>query len=259
MSNVKHLKSRTLCVRQSGAPDSVGSLIFCKDKIFSYICDNYNEKLTPKFVEIMKRLVAIFAVVVLSMTTVLPASAQEYQLPRQTYETRADIGVGWVSIPDVVGILVTGLGSLDFEGDTFVTSFTPCTNPSIEVMRYKNEWFSYGLSVTIGLAEGTIEAETGVVKKQTKCFYPTLSFVAETRYFKDENFALYGSWGVGASFYMVRQKYTNGYGDSTFDVAVLPCVDIYPLCARWGEQIGVYAALGAGSKGGLNVGGFINF
>lgn len=208
----------------------------------------------------MRRFFAILVVAAFALVAISPASAQEYGLSGQNYQKKMDIGAGWFSIPDVVGVLITGLSSIEIEEETFSTSLTPCTNPSVEIMKYKNEWFSYGASFSLGYAEGAVETQMGVVKKQTICIYPTIGFVAETRYFNnDDGFSLYGSWGAGASLYVVSQKYANGYGESTLSATVMPCVDIYPLCARWGEFIGVYAELGIGSKGVLNTGVFINF
>ena len=207
----------------------------------------------------MRRFFAILAVAALSLVTTLPSSAQEYGLPRQSYQRNVNIGAGFLSIPDVVGALVTGLSSIEIGEETYAATITPYTNPSVEIMKYKREWFSYGLSISLGYAEGSIMSNTDATIKQTLCIYPTVGFVAETRYFKNEKFSMYGSWGAGASLYVVSQKYANGYGDSTLDAVVLPCVDIYPLCARWGEFIGVYAELGMGSKGMLNTGVFINF
>ena len=207
----------------------------------------------------MKRLIAIFVVVVLSLVTILPTSAPEYEWPQPSYEKRMEIGAGWVSIPDVVGILVTGLSSIEFEEETFVTSLTPCTNPSFEMLWRTNKWFSCGVSCSIGYASGNIETVDGGLVKRTSCLYPTLGFVAETRYFAHDGYAMYGSWGAGVSFYFVGQELVKQSGDSTFEVAVLPCVDIYPLCVRWGDLIGFYAECGVGSKGILNVGAFIHF
>ena len=236
---------------------SAKNCIFCKDKIFSYICTNYNEKLTPKIEEFMKRFFTFFAVVVLSLMTILPASAQGYGLPQ--YQKRVNLGVGAVSIPDIVGILIAGLSSLDFEEETYTTSLTPCTNPSFEMLWNKNDWFSLGFSCTLGYASGSVESSQGFVKKRTDVLYPTVGVVAETRYFQRGDFAMYGSWGVDATLYVVGQNYLDGSGSSSLAATVFPCVDIYPLCFRRGDWLGIYAELGWGSRGLANVGAYINF
>lgn len=207
----------------------------------------------------MKRLVAIFAVVVLSMTTVLPASAQEYQQPQTSGGEMLKVGVGYVSAPDIVGVLVTSLGSIEFEDDAYSLGFTPLTNISVEMLYKKNQWLSFGWSVAMGYASGRIENGSGAVMKTTRILYPTVSFVAETRYFKRDDFALYGAWGLGATLYVVGQKYLDGSGSSLLDAVVYPCMDIYPACFRWGEEFGAQIEVGWGSKGVVNCGLFFNF
>ena len=238
---------------------SAKSLIFCKDKIFSYICTNYNEKLTLKMENIMKRFFTFFAVVVLSLMTILPASAQDYSLPQTTYNKRVHIGVGALSVHDIFGILIAGLSSLEFDEGSNATAITPCTNPSFEMLWNNDHWFSYGFSFAFGCASGSVETAEGFVKKRTNVFYPTIGFVAETRYYQNNGFALYGSWGLDATIYAVEQNYFDGSASSSLDAAIYPCLDVYPLCFRSGEKLGIYAEVGWGSRGVANVGAFINF
>lgn len=206
----------------------------------------------------MKRLVAVFAVVVLSVMTALPASAQEYQLPQIESGKRVKVGVGGLSFPDVIGIFVTALGSIDFKDDTYYSELTPLTNISVEMLYEQSDWFSLGWSVAMGYSSGSVVTTGGETYKKTQMLYPTVSFVAETRYFEDEEFVMYGAWGVGATIYLTHQDFF-GRENNIFGATVLPSVDLYPAGFRWGENIGAQIEVGWGSKGVVNCGLFFNF
>lgn len=166
-------------------------------------------------------------------------------------------GIGWYSIPDFVGALMVGLGSIDTTEGTTSHSFVPLLNPNVEVHYGINDWLSLGGSLTVGYAsaKSTFD-DTGVLNKSIVAIYPTLCFSAQTRYFSSGKFSMYGSWGVGAMM-LVGNQVTEDSTNNQFGIA--PMGNAYPLCFSYGGDLGGFLEAGWGAKGLVNIGIYRNF
>lgn len=166
-------------------------------------------------------------------------------------------GIGWYSIPDFVGALMVGLGSIDTTEGTTSHSFVPLLNPNVEVHYGINDWLSLGGSLTVGYAsaKSTFD-DTGVLNKSIVAIYPTLGFSAQTRYFSSGKFSMYGSWGVGAMM-LVGNQITDNSSNNQFGIA--PMGNAYPLCFSYGGDLGGFLEAGWGAKGLVNIGIYRNF
>ena len=166
-------------------------------------------------------------------------------------------GVGWFSLPDVVGGLLVGFGSIDSTNGVVISSFVPMFNPNIEVQYAVNDWLALGGSVAVGYASAkSVFSETGVVNKSVEALYPTLCISAQTRYFSSGKFAMYGSWGAGVMALISSQKTTESSNDQ---VGVIPMVNLYPLGLSYGGDLGGFLEAGWGAKGFVNMGVYYNF
>ena len=166
-------------------------------------------------------------------------------------------GIGWYSIPDFVGALMVGLGSIDTTEGTTSHSFVPLLNPNVEVHYGINDWLSLGGSLTVGYASAKSTFDnTGVLNKSIVAIYPTLCFSAQTRYFSSGKFSMYGSWGVGAMM-LVGNQITDNSSNNQFGIA--PMGNAYPLCFSYGGDLGGFLEAGWGAKGLVNIGIYRNF
>lgn len=171
-------------------------------------------------------------------------------------EWSVKIGVGELSLPDVVGSLVAGLGSIDTTEGTENEDFVTLLNPNVEAHYGINDWLSVGGSFALGYASAkSVFEETQVVNKSAKVIYPTLAVVADTRYFVSNNFAMYGSWGLGAMGLYLQQR-GEGTGGNNDGFAVSLMGNIYPLCFSFGKQnrVAGFVEVGWGAKGICNIG-----
>lgn len=198
----------------------------------------------------MKRLFTFLMIAALTLGT-------SQRLVAQDGKWSTKVGAGWFSVPDFVGALVAGLGSMDTTEGTTSHDFIPLINPNIELVHGVNDWLSLGgyLSVGYASAESRFEA-TGTVNKSTEAFYPTLLFSAETRYFTSGLFSMYGSWGVGAMALFSQQLFE---GDTNTQFAVTPMANVYPLGFAFevNHSLAAFLEIGWGAKGFFNVG--VNF
>lgn len=198
----------------------------------------------------MKRLFTFLMIAALTLGTSQTLVAQDGK-----WSTK--VGAGWYSVPDFVGALITGLGTIDTTEGTSSHDFIPLINPNIELVYGVNDWISLGgyLSVGYASAESRFEA-TGTVNKSTESFYPTLLFSAETRYFTSGWFSMYGSWGIGAMALFSQQLFE---GDTNTQFAVAPMANVYPLGFAFevNHNLAAFLEIGLGAKGFFNVG--VNF
>lgn len=197
----------------------------------------------------MKRFFTILATIMFASATIAPASAQ----------TKGDWsikgGVGWLSLPDFVGALVAGLGSIDTTEGTKHKELTLLLNPNVEILYGCNDRFAVGLSASAGfiMSQSVIEA-TGVVNKQATAFYPTLCVAAKTTYFRRGQFSMYGSWGLGVSAMVIEQSGADVENNGP-NTALTPMGNLYPLSFSYGSsRTGGFAEVGWGAKGIVNVG-----
>ena len=205
----------------------------------------------------MRRFLTLLATLAVGLTPLSPASAQN----THTWQLKGSAGL--FSLPDFVGLLVVGFGSIDTTDEVTRHEFTPVTNLSFEAHRFVNEWFALGGSLSVGYASAyTRFANGGAISRRASALYPTLCLAATTRYFESNRFAMYGSWGVGATALLVDQYSANSSSandDDTPSTGITLMGNLYPLCLSYGESSGIYVEVGWGAKGIVNVGGFFNF
>lgn len=201
----------------------------------------------------MKRLHVCLLAVLVALASIFPANAQEKGSLRLNY------GVGGLSFTDYIGLLLIGLGSIDTSEGVTQHSFTPLTNPYVGLEYHLNPRVSLGGTLAFGGgAAWTKHQEDASLSKTATCIYPTLLLSASTQYFRNENFAMYGNWGMGASLYCFTQSDKNSSTNNS-GLAVIPNANIYPLCFSFGKQAGFNVELGWGAKGLLCVGGYWTF
>lgn len=199
----------------------------------------------------MKRFLAF-----LMMAGVMLGASQSV-VAQQRGEWSVKGGVGWFSLPDVVGGLLVGFGSIDSTNGVVISSFVPMFNPNIEVQYAVNDWLALGGSVAVGYASAkSVFSETGVVNKSVEALYPTLCFAAQTRYFSMGKFSMYGSWGAGVMMLISSQKTPE---ENNNQVGVIPMVNLYPLSLSYGGDLGGFLEAGWGAKGFVNLGVYYNF
>lgn len=195
----------------------------------------------------------IVAVAVVMSIGLAPASAQ------QKGQIQFKAGAGVFSFPDYLSMVLVGFGSIDNADGVTRGNFIPITNPSVEVEFLTSDKFSIGGFFTFGVASSwtTVDA-TGEINTDATSFYPSLGLAMTTRYFRSDNFSMYGSWGVGATIITMRQTSpTEGRGG--LDATVIPAANIYPLGFKFGDTKGWTVEVGWGSKGIVSFGGFTYF
>ena len=197
----------------------------------------------------MKRFFSIVAVALLSLATLTPANAQR----RGEWAIKG--GIGELSLPDIVGVLATGLSvSFDNTEETATKDFAPLLNPNVEILYGVNNWLALGASLSAGYCTAKSEfIDSGAINKESSAFYPSLQFCAKTTYFRSRGFSMYGSWGVGAMGFFVDQWTADG-SNNINSAAITIMGNAYPLCFSYGGRTGGFAELGLGAKGVLNVG-----
>lgn len=168
-------------------------------------------------------------------------------------------GAGFLSFPDYLGLVLVGLGSIDTTEGVTRGEFIPLVGPSAELERVVSERFSWGGFFALGCASAWTKFDSnGALNKRTSAIYPSLGIGCTTRYFRVGNFSMYGSWGLGVTFYAVDQ-YTASGGSTGVQMAVFPTANLYPLSFKIGSQSGFYTEIGWGSKGFVSMGGFKYF
>lgn len=199
----------------------------------------------------MKRVFTFLMAAAMLLGASQPLAAQE----RGEWSIKG--GIGWFSLPDFVGLLVAGLGSIDVNKEVESNQFMPMLNPNVEVQYGINDWLALGGSLALGYAGVKTElVETGATSKISRAFYPTLCISAQTRYFSAGKFTMYGSWGAGVMLLFSTQKSAETTNNQ---VGVAPMANLYPLCFSYGDKIGCFCEVGWGAKGFSNVGIYYNF
>lgn len=196
-----------------------------------------------------------FFTILIAMSVMLGAS--QHLMAQEDGEWRVKGGVGWFSMPDFLGGLVAGLGSIDTTDGVEHSSFAPMLNPNLEIYYGISDWFSMGLSLGVGYAGAeTRYVDTGAISKSSESIYPSLCIASQTRYFSSGKFAMYGSWGVGLMLLHYKQYYD---GSEHRQAKIAPMTSLYPLCFSYGGSTGGFLEAGWGSKGFVNVGVYYNF
>lgn len=198
----------------------------------------------------MKRFftLVLAAVLLLSTSQVLNAQGRDYWSIKG--------GVGWVSVPDFVGALVAGLGSIDSTEGVSRQEFAPLLDPNIEVLFNANDWLSLGASFLVGYSSTrTVFDDTGATSKSASAFYPSVIFTIDTRYASKGRFTVYGSWGIGAMAMWITQRSMDGSTNND-NFAASTMGNVYPLCFSYkpGNSVSGYVELGWGAKGIVNIG-----
>lgn len=183
--------------------------------------------------------------------------ASQPLMAQQKGDWNIKVGAGWFSVPDFVGALVAGLGSIDTTEGTISQDFVPMINPNVEVLCSVNDWLELGASLSVGYASAKSVFEgTDKVNKSSMALYPTLCFGVDTRYFRSSRFSMYGSWGLGVCALYGQQRSADGSSADNDNFAVAPMGNFYPLCFSYGEADSVegFLEIGWGAKGIFNVG-----
>lgn len=201
----------------------------------------------------MKRLFAILLVGALLCAALPTATAQQ----RGDWQIKGSAGV--LSLPDIVSIMIVGFGSIDTNENVERGEFVPITNLSADANYWFGEKFAVGGSLTVGHASAWSHfADTGDLSRSINATYPTLAVNATTRYFRKEEFMMYGLWGVGVMGIMARQ-YDSDNGLRNLQFAAAPMGNIYPLCLQYGERNALFVEVGWGARGVVNIGGSFTF
>ncbi len=199
----------------------------------------------------MKRLFMLLLVGTLALSSAAPTQAQV----DHRWEIKASAGL--LSTPEYINLILIGLGSLNFDDNLVRQEFTPCTALNVEIYRQVNHWLQVGASLSSGYANvNTTQPETGTMSRHTGSFHTSLCLTANTRYKQKKNLSYYGSWGLGASMFVLTQK---GDDLNETNVAPIPMLNIYPFCMKIGNLRGAYLEFGWGAKGIVNFGGFVRF
>lgn len=199
----------------------------------------------------MKRLLLLLLVATIALNSTTTAQAQV----DRNLTLKASAGL--ISLPDYINLLLVGLGSIDPKDNISREDFTPCTAINLEMLHPINHWMQIGASLSSGYASAqTIYNDTGALSRYISSFHNSLCFLANTTYWQKNNFAFYGSWGLGATLFVVTQKDAD---TNNTQATVAPMGNIYPICMKFGNLKGAYLELGWGAKGIVTIGGFINF
>ena len=201
----------------------------------------------------MKRILTILLAGAMVLAATTTATAQQ----RGDWQVRGSAGV--MSMPDVLGVIVVGFGSIDTSENVERHKFIPLTSPTVEVNCWLNDKVALGGSLSVGCAASWSKfTDSGQTSRSVSAVYPSICLSAQTRYFRNGNFMMYGSWGVGAMTMVVNQ-YDSDEGQNNSSLGFSLMGNIYPVCFQFGQDKGLFVELGWGAKGSLNVGGCFNF
>lgn len=196
----------------------------------------------------MKRFFTFLTTILFAAATITPASAQT----KGEWDIKG--GLGWFSVPDVMGALIAGLGTAfgNPEGSQR-EDFVPLLNPNIELHYGINNWFALGGSLSVGYSSAKSVEAGGSVNKSATALYPSLMVSAKTTYLRSGAFSMYGSWGIGIMALMAEQWSVDG-SDNNNNFAIAPMGNLYPLGLSYGGRTGGFLEAGWGAKGFVNVG-----
>lgn len=194
----------------------------------------------------MKRVFCILAVVGLLLGGSQSASAQK------SGELLVKGGVGYLSLYDLLGSLVVGLGTAFSDEESNSESFVPMLNPNLSVYWGVTDKIAVGASLSFGYSSARrVVTETGAVCKSMKVFYPSLCFDIYTTYYRSGKFSFYGMSGFGPMLYMSEQT---DEGVTTREYKLLPTANFYPIGFSYGGKISGFIEGGWGAKGLVNAG-----
>lgn len=218
---------------------------------------------------LMKKTLAVLLLLATALSATSEARAQaslsdaNRDFPR--WEVRG--GVGWLSLFDFVGALGTGFGSIDFgtNDDNGITTrregWNALLNPNLDLYYNLTPRFSVGVSATVGHISSKLVYVTGGsgVRKSSSFTYPSLLVGLKWLYarLEDNLWSIYGTAGVGASLMCVKNVDTAGEVNNTTQFS--PMVNFYPLGVSFGTSRGLFAEVGFGARGVINMGGFFSF
>lgn len=193
----------------------------------------------------MKRVFCILAVVGLLLGGSQSASAQK----RGEFLVKG--GVGYLSIFDLFGSLLVGLGTISGDKESNSESFVPMLNPNLSVYWGVTDKMAVGASLSFGYSSGRVVTETGAVSRSMKVIYPSLCFDVYTTYYRSGKFSFYGMYGAGPMLYMVEQT---DEGVTTREYKLFPAGQCYPIGFSYGGKISGFIEGGWGAKGLVNAG-----
>ena len=194
----------------------------------------------------MKRILSLLVAIVLVFGTTQNAAAQE----RGEWSIRG--GVGWFSVPDLIGALVAGLGSIDTTEGVTRQEFIPLLNPNVGIYCSMNDWLSLGTSFTVGYSTAkTVMEDTGRVNKSVSVLYPSVYIGGIFKYYSYGKFSIYGLCEVGAALYSVTQF---SDGENRHQLSFSPMANVYPIGLSYGGQVSGFIEGGWGSRGIVNAG-----
>jgi hypothetical protein len=193
----------------------------------------------------MKRVFCILAVVGLLLGGSQSASAQK------SGELLVKGGVGYLTLYDLLGSLVVGLGTISGDKESNSESFVPMLNPNLSVYWGVTDKMAVGASLSFGYSSGRVVTETGAVSRSMKVLYPSLCFDVYTTYYRSGKFSFYGMYGAGPMLYMSEQT---DEGVTTREYKLLPTAQMYPIGFSYGGKISGFIEGGWGAKGLVNAG-----
>jgi hypothetical protein len=193
----------------------------------------------------MKRVFCILVVVGLLLGGSQSASAQK------SGEIVVKGGVGYLSLYDLLGSLVVGLGTISGDKESNSESFVPMLNPNLSVYWGVTDKMAVGASLSFGYSSGRVVTETGAVSRSMKVLYPSLCFDVYTTYYRSGKFSFYGMYGAGPMLYMSEQT---DEGVTTRKYELLPAGQCYPIGFSYGGKISGFIEGGWGAKGLVNAG-----
>lgn len=217
----------------------------------------------------MKKTLAVLLLVAGVLSATCEARAQEYSSGTSDDFPRWEIrgGVGWFSPLDFICSLGTAFGTIDLgaNNDNGITTrregWCASLNPSVEVFYNFTPRISVGVSATVGHISSRLVYVTGGsgVRKSKAFTYPSLMVSARTIYWRTEDnlWRIYGTSGVGISLVCVKDVDTDGGVSTSLEKTVM--ANFYPLGVSFGTSRGLFAEVGWGAQGFINMGGFFSF
>lgn len=219
--------------------------------------------------DVMKRTLAVLLLVAGVLSATCEVRAQEYSSGTSDDFPRWEIrgGVGWFSVFDFVGALGTAFSSIDpgANDDNGITTrregWEALLNPNVEVFYNFTPRLSVGMSATVGHISSRLVYVTGGsgVRKSCALTYPSLLVGFRGVYWRtpDNLWSIYGTVGVGGSLMYVKNVDTEGQVSTSSQLAMM--ANFYPLGVSFGTSRGLFAEVGWGAQGFINMGGFFSF
>ncbi|MDY3979320.1 MAG: outer membrane beta-barrel protein [Tidjanibacter sp.] len=172
----------------------------------------------------------------------------------------ARLGVGFYSFDDFVSVF--GMIGDAFNKVDHREGYSYLLNPNLSVSYRLNDWLSLGAGVALGNmnTQGFDYANTLIHSREFA--YTTAVVAADTYYLRRGVWALYGSYGLGATLF------ANTTGDLNDDTKIFEKTTttschinfkFYPIAVQIGHRFGGFLEVGWGCNGLLNGGLFYRF